>query len=261
MSIRQPSDATDNKTTVGRNRTGMQASPLDGQAMVSGAEEGTPAPQPATEGLAEARRDYAEAGDSLGSVPPPLTARGVATGAVQTLKNQRPGVLLDKLGERLAFERTGSRLYEALLSKVAEGAVPGRGPSRPELEQVRNDELRHLAMVKAAIERLGGDPTVMTPCADVGGVESMGLLQVIADPRTSLLQSLHAILVAELADNDGWELLLFLLKTAAEDELAQGLSQALVEEQEHLRKVRGWIEAMTLAEMQVLPVGGQRAAR
>jgi hypothetical protein len=33
------------------------------------------------------------------------------------LKGESPQILLDKLGERLAFERTGARLYDAFITK------------------------------------------------------------------------------------------------------------------------------------------------
>ena len=49
---------------------------------------------------------------------------------------------MDKLGERLAFERAGTRLYEALVSKYdAYGSFTG-GPSRDDLEHVMQEEYR-----------------------------------------------------------------------------------------------------------------------
>ena len=66
---------------------------------------------------------------------------------------------------------------------------------------------------------------------------------MIVDPRTTLLQSLEAILIAELADNACWEALIALAEQAGEDPLVQPFEQALVTEQEHLRKVRAWLAA------------------
>jgi hypothetical protein len=63
---------------------------------------------------------------------------------------------LELLSECLAFERTGVRLYEALLNKC----------------------------------------------------QTLGILQVLTDPRSSLAQCLQVMLTAELTDNDGWELLI-----------------------------------------------------
>jgi hypothetical protein len=44
-------------------------------------------------------------------------------------------LLVDKLGERLAFERSGTRLYETLLSKFDSYGPFEGGPERAELEE------------------------------------------------------------------------------------------------------------------------------
>jgi rubrerythrin len=151
---------------------------------------------------------------------------------------------MDCLGERLGFERTGTRLYDALIAKrVAAGALPG-APARADLERLREDELRHFELLTETVTRLGGDPTVMTPAADVAGVEAMGLLQVVTDPRTTFEQALHAILVAELADNDGWRSLIELCQGVGQDALIEPFKQAQQEEDRHLREVRAWLTAL-----------------
>jgi hypothetical protein len=43
--------------------------------------------------------------------------------------------------------------------------------------------------------------------------EAMGLMQVLTDPKTSVAQALHAILVAEMPDNVAWEELIELTGT------------------------------------------------
>lgn len=117
-------------------------------------------------------------------MPPPVTVRGVARTALGMLQGHKPAVLLDKLGERLAFERTGVRLFDGLLAKFeAGGSWPG-GPTMEELVRFREHELEHLTLMKEALEGLGADPTAMTPSADIAGVEGLGVLQVITDPRT-----------------------------------------------------------------------------
>jgi hypothetical protein len=68
-------------------------------------------------------------------------------------------------------------------------------------------------------------------------------MQVIVDPRTTLLQSLEAILIAELADNACWEALMALAQEAGEDTLMTQCEQALLTEQEHLAKVQSWLAA------------------
>jgi hypothetical protein len=81
----------------------------------------------------------------------------------------------------------------------------------------------------------------VTPSADVAGVEASGIIQVLTDPRTTLTQCLGALLTAELADNDGWKILIAMAEAAGQDELAQRFTGALAEEDHHLASVRAWI--------------------
>ena len=69
---------------------------------------------------------------------------------------------------------------------------------------------------------------------------------MIVDPRTTLLQSLEAILSAELADNACWEALIALAQEAGEDALVTQFERALLTEQEHLTKVQTWVELASL---------------
>jgi rubrerythrin len=178
----------------------------------------------------------------VGTPPPPASLKGAVREAVRQLGGRETTLLLDKLGERLAFERTGTRLYETLLEKVADGGFDG-GPSRSDLERIRDEEAAHFRMLHEKVVELDGDPTAVTPSADVAGVASTGVVAVVSDARTSLAESLEAILVAELADRDGWERLVALAEQAGQDDLAQAGREAERTEQEHLTKVRGWLSA------------------
>jgi len=75
----------------------------------------------------------------------------------------------------------------------------------------------------------------------------MGLMQVLNDPKTTVVQALHAILVAEMTDNAAWEELIELVSEAGNEELVERFTEARDEEQEHLEKVQGWYKAATLA--------------
>jgi rubrerythrin len=151
-----------------------------------------------------------------------------------------PAVFLDLLGQRLAFERSGSRLYEALVRKLEVAPDPPPGMTRGELEHIRDEERGHAGLLARAIEALGGDPTAVTPAADVACTMSSGLVQVVNDPRTTLLQALDAILAAELVDNAGWVVLSELAHRVGHGRLASLCEQAREQEDEHLEKVRGW---------------------
>jgi rubrerythrin len=156
---------------------------------------------------------------------------------------EEPTLLMDKLGERLAFERAGARLYEALLSKFdAYGSFPG-GPTRDDIAHILDEEMRHFTMLAELIQTMGGDPTELTPSANVQLVASQGVGQVLVDPRTNLIQSLEAIAMAELTDNECWETLAGLARLAGQEDLAERCEDALLTEEEHLEKVRTWLAA------------------
>lgn len=229
--------------TVGINRTGTAAAPDRTQAMLEGVQEFLSTSQGSAYDIAQTRVAYAQEAEPVGSMPTPPTLTGKIQTAVQAITGDNPVLFMDKLGERLAFERTGTRLYEGLVSKYdAYGSFAG-GPSREDLDHIRQEEFRHFTLLQGAIKQLGGDPTAVTPSADVHATASHGIMQVIMDPRTTLLQSLEAILVAELADNACWESLMELAQGAGQDDLARQFERARETEQEHLQKVHTWIAA------------------
>ncbi|WP_075111722.1 ferritin-like domain-containing protein [Noviherbaspirillum massiliense] len=234
-------------TSIGMNRTGSHMSPFDTDEMT----DATATPSaPRTPGddsaLTRIRSAYTADADPVGSVPVPGTVKGAVTTGVSMVTGNNPQLLIDKLGERLAFERTGARLYDALIAKLDGLQESASSMTREDLEQIRDDEARHFSIVKSAIESIGGDPTAQTPCADVTGVESMGLVQVVTDPRTSLAQSLHAILIAEMTDNAGWELLITLAEDNGRHAMVSDFTAALNEERSHLMRVRKWFEEAIL---------------
>jgi rubrerythrin len=231
------------KATPGTNRTGIAMAPERSQEMLMGMEEFPPSSQGSALDIAQVRIAYAQEAEPMGSIPMPPGLKGKVQTAVKAVMGEQPTLFMDKLGERLAFERTGTRLYEALISKhEAFGSFAG-GPSKADLEHIYEEEYRHFTMLQAVIEQLGGDPTAMTPAANLSATASQGIPKVIVDPRTTLLQSLEAALIAELSDNACWETLVELAQQAGEDDLAQQFEQALVNEQDHLRKVRTWLAA------------------
>ncbi|HMJ55207.1 MAG TPA: ferritin-like domain-containing protein [Polyangiaceae bacterium] len=235
-----------NQVEIGKNRTGIALSPIDSQLLIQGAEAAPPSMPGNESAINEARTAYAADGAPIGTMPPPVTIRGIAVGLVDAAKGKNANVFLDKLGERLAFERTGTRLYDAVLSKFDASEPLPAGPARAELEQIKAEEAVHFEMLREVMVSMGGDPTALTPSADVAAVNSMGLLQVLGDPRMNLKQSLEAILVAELVDNDGWETLIELARTEANASVVRRFEQALAEEQVHLSNVRRWVRAATV---------------
>ena len=223
-------------------------SPEDAQALMQGVEEVLNTSQGDERTLVSYRaRDLKEA-DPIGSVPIPGTVKGMAKTGLQKLIGNQPEVLIDKLAGRLAFERTGTRLYDALLGKCSIRPDEAEGLSLEQLLKFRDDEARHFELLWEAMQELGADPTAQTPEADINGTAAMGLVQILTDPRTSVAQCLHALQVAELADHDGWELLIHVAREMGQSDMAEKFQMALVEETHHLDTIRQVLQEATLAE-------------
>src|SRR5688572_27281039 len=90
------------KGTIGSNKTVMKPRAIE-QMIEAAAEFGTE-PVSGFDEIAAVRISYAAEGHLLGHVPGDVLETKLA-------------LLVDKLGERLAFERTGVRLYECVMSK------------------------------------------------------------------------------------------------------------------------------------------------
>ena len=236
------------QTHLGSNRTGLQTSPIHSKELLE-AEE---ALQSEFTGiLADFIDIKAEAiteADPLGSVPPPVSVKGVLNTGMKMIKGVNPQVFIDKLAERAAYERGGTRLYDALIVKFMSCDPQPAGISREDLADIRSDELAHYHLVVDAITSLGGDPTAQTPSADVVGVGTMGLMQVLNDPRTTFSDCLNAMLTAELTDVDAWDLLARLADDIGEEDLAVQFRQALLQENEHLQRVRRWYQASVMGD-------------
>jgi ferritin-like protein len=227
---------------MGMNKTGVQMSPLNTRAMLDDDKLITRVSPGDEAGMAQLRESYIAESDGVGSIPPPGTVKGMVSMGVNMLKGDKPQILLDKMAERLAMERTATRLYDALLTKLGGLADGNLSISVEQVASIRGDEARHAVLMKEAIESMGGDPTTQTPCADLAGVEAMGLVQVLNDPRTSVAQSLHAILTAELSDGAGWETLIALADEQSQASMVESFSDALLQERKHLAMIQGWYE-------------------
>jgi hypothetical protein len=220
----------ENSTTLGNNHTGLAPHPRERDDMMQGAREFKPTSSGGPDQIAQLRITYARAGGPHGTM---------AAASVDAARLP----VLDKLGARLQFERTGTRLYDALISKLdAYGGFDG-GPSRQQLVEIREQEHAHALLAQELIRGLGGDPTMVTPCANLQATASRGIIDVLVDPRTSLIDCLETILVAELADQDSWAALARSAETLGDAGMTAKITQAQQTELQHLKKVRGWIEA------------------
>ncbi|HWV38055.1 MAG TPA: ferritin-like domain-containing protein [Vulgatibacter sp.] len=246
---------THKPTDIGMNRTGTATSPMLTRKTMEGAVDSMPQRSFEASTAESMRVDICGRAEPVGTMPPPSSLKVAAATLMQRLQGKNANVLLDLLGQRLAFERTGVRLYEALLRKYDAASIHEEGFSREDLERIRDEELEHFGLLVESLEQLGADPTVMTPSADVAGVASSGILHVLADPRTTFTECLDAILIAELADNAAWLTLADLASRVGLDEMAARFRTALSQEEEHLAKVRHWLSARIEGQL-----GVERAA-
>src|SRR5215216_74738 len=235
------------KQAISGNRTGMQTSPELAEEIVEGANSATPSSEGGAEDIAEYRGEYIAEGFPIGSMP----MMPASEEAEADEEEAGMAVFLDKLSERLAFERMGTRLYEALLNKCEMLGETTPGPTLEDIEHIGSEELEHFLLINRTITELGGDPTVQSPCADMAGGASMGIMQVLTDPRSSMAQCLQAMLTAELTDNDGWQLLIQLADNLGQDEMKAEFESALANEEEHLQNVRAWLSESVLDSAQV----------
>jgi rubrerythrin len=234
------------------NRTGIMTHKALSAEMIKGAKKTVPSSKGDGGEIAKQRGGYIDGALPIGTKPMIPDSNG----DIDTDNEAQPDafrLLLDKLGERLAFERQGTRLYETVVQKFEILDRNGSSPALEDLRHILKEEMEHFALLQKVIADLGGDATVQTPSADVSGVLSQGILQIVTDPRTTGAQTLQAMLNAELADNDGWQMLINVSSALGHSDLQEEFQQALESEQEHLEHVRGWLETMTLEEASGIP--------
>jgi hypothetical protein len=245
----QSVDQTNDASALLINRTGIMVHPELSAELIQGVKEITPASEDGEEIRIE-RSEYVAEASPIGSYPSAVNGGADEQVAEPSGNSEIMAFLFDKLSERLAFERQGTRLYEAFIQKLE--ALPMENGEGPEVEEVRHiceEELEHFKLLQKAIVELGGDATVQSPSADVAGVLSHGAMQIMTDPRTTVTQALQAVLTAELTDNDGWEMLQQLAEQLGYDDLAAQSGEALDQEREHLDSVRTWISNRMTAEL------------
>ncbi|HAN52654.1 MAG TPA: ferritin Dps family protein, partial [Pseudomonas sp.] len=103
---------------VGSNFTGVQMSPKDTKRLLDAVNEIHPDVPGDERGMLVERTERAAEADRIGSVPVPGSAKGMLKTGFDMMRGKSPEVFLDKLGERLAYERNGVRLSEAMIAKV-----------------------------------------------------------------------------------------------------------------------------------------------
>lgn len=153
-----------------------------------------------------------------------------------------PTNLLDKIGERIAYEKIVIHLYDRLLEKHRLTHQPDLPPYEL-IKQFHREEIEHHRILSDVMESLGGDPRKLTPSGKLENVAENGWIKVLDDSSSTFEQCLHIIHLAELGDNDSWELLVELAELNQLTEIAEQFRNCLAQEEGHILNVRNWTRA------------------
>jgi len=154
--------------------------------------------------------------------------------------------VIDLLNERLAFERAGVKLYDTILARMRSDRRVERMVEQ--MKEHREQEKEHEEWLEEQIRALGGDAHTPSEKSILVQAESQGIEHVIErDPQ--LPHDFHALLVAELADNAGWDLLVQLADEVGDRDAKKEFKKRLHEEEEHLLFVRKAVEQFAKEEI------------
>ncbi|MBF5043127.1 hypothetical protein FGE12_12080 [Aggregicoccus sp. 17bor-14] len=168
---------------------------------------------------------------------------------MKRLIEKHPERVVDYLAERLAFERGGVRLYEALLEHVEEAPEPEVRALATLLRRQRDEEREHVTWLQAQLEALGAGSHPHSARAELSREETRGLAHVILEGHAPLPHLLHALLAAELVDHAGWDLLVALADEAHDMEAQRALRQRRDEEARHLALCRELAERFAVQQV------------
>jgi bacterioferritin (cytochrome b1) len=157
--------------------------------------------------------------------------------------------VIDLLTERLTFERSGVKLYDRILEKMRESEDQQITKMFDQMLEHRDQEKEHEEWLEDQLRAIGGDAHGETEGALLVETESEGIEKVILEQRSSLAQMFHALLVAELADNAGWDLLVQIADEADDPKARRAFKKRLHEEEEHLIFVRRALEKLSIREV------------
>jgi bacterioferritin (cytochrome b1) len=152
--------------------------------------------------------------------------------------------VVDLLNERLAFERTGVRLYDTVLARLQVSSEPGFKALARQVQEQRDEEKEHEEWLEEQIRALGGTAHGLSEHAVLAQAESEGVERVIRRDD-SIPHDFHALLTAELADTAGWDLLVQIADEFGDSKAKKEFKKRLQEEEKHLLFVRKTLLELT----------------
>jgi len=173
---------------------------------------------------------------------------------MQKLAGTNVSRVIDLLNERLTFERSGVKLYDKILERMR--TDPQAALMMEQMQEHRDEEKEHEEWLEKQIRALGGDARSPSEKSILVRAESQGIEHVI-ERDAQLPHDFHALLIAELADNAGWDLLVQLADEVGDRDAKKEFKKRLHEEEEHLLFVRHAVEQFAkdevLGERETMP--------
>jgi bacterioferritin (cytochrome b1) len=160
------------------------------------------------------------------------------------LAQTHPEKLLDLLTERLTFERAAVKLYDTVIAKMKVSNDPPILAMLTQMTKQRNDEKDHEEWLEEQVRALGSDAHTETELSELIERESRGIVDVIAHDD-ELPHLFHALVTAELVDDNGWKLLLELADDADDEVARRELRRRAHDEEKHLLYIRTVVAAFT----------------
>ena len=176
----------------------------------------------------------------------------VATTSTHVCHCENATKVIDLLNERLAFERSGVKLYDTLLGRLRATEDRTLKAFLGDVKEHREEEKEHEEWLEGQIRALGGDAHAPTERSVLVQAESEGVERVMRRDD-SILHDFHALLTAELADNAGWDLLVQIADEFGDSEAKKQFKKRLHEEEKHLLFVRRTLLELTKRDVSVPP--------
>lgn len=173
---------------------------------------------------------------------------------MEKLASKNAALVIDVLCGRLAFERTGVQLYDTVIQKIERSGEPRYHALLDQLHHIRVEEKEHEEWLEEQIRALGGSAHETTSMSRLEMTEAKGVKDVIVDGHQRILDLLHALLTAELADNAGWDLLVKLADDAGDRRAKLEFAKRLAQEMQHLAFIREAVIRAAQIEILGMPV-------
>jgi rubrerythrin len=151
-----------------------------------------------------------------------------------TVKHDR---LMARLSEFLAVEQGGKKIYQRALQMARDPEV------QKKFQIFYEQTIKHEEILSRIIRELGGDPTWMSPTAQLAEAKAAGLLRTLDQtegltPKQVELNAMENVVLAEAKDHADWELLGKIARQTTDSTLSKILKPAVdevePEEDQHL---------------------------